>query len=52
MGKDLQTGERDLYFISPYEIINELKQKITDKIILSATKFIKFSSQNVQLTVN
>ena len=47
MGKDLQTGERDLYFISPYEIINELKQKITDKIILSATKFIKFSSQNV-----
>ena len=28
-------------------IINELKQKMTDKIILSATKFIKFSSQNV-----
>ena len=46
MGKDLQTGESDLYFISPYEI-NELKQKMTDKIILSATKFIKFSSQKV-----
>ena len=28
-------------------IINELKQKMTDKIILSVTKFIKFSSQNV-----
>ena len=28
-------------------IINKLKQKMTDKIILSATKFIKFSSQNV-----
>ena len=27
-------------------IINELKQKATDKI-LSATKFIKFTSQNV-----
>ena len=28
-------------------IINELKQKMTDKIILSATKFIKFPSQNI-----
>ena len=27
-------------------IINELKQKTTDKIILLATKFIKVSSQN------
>ena len=28
-------------------LINELKQKMSDKIILSATKLIKFSSQNV-----
>ena len=28
-------------------LINELKQKMTDKIILSVTKFIKFSSQIV-----
>ena len=28
-------------------IINKLKQKMTDKMILSATKFIKFPSQTV-----
>ena len=46
-GQGFADWQEGLVLYQSLWIINEPKQKMTEKIIISATKFIKFSSQNV-----
>ena len=46
-GQEFADRRERLVLYQSLWIINELKQKMTDKIILAATKLNKFSSQNV-----